>query len=762
MQPEKQKQTSPVQKVSPAKTWYDLYTIDKDHISTTKKASKNRNKTWKYGYDKEHDVVVISKDGTIGDVYDINGVKIALPRKPKTVPKGKNKWVATPIHKDLKKIKTKLEWDKRPVEFRSKHVDYITQEFDRRTHGYWFTNNGEPTYITGSHYMYLQHTKIDIGLPNFREANRVFFIYWEACKADSRCFGMTYLKIRRSGFSYMGSSECVNIATLARDSKIGIQSKTGGDAKSFFTGKVVPISQNYPFFFKPLQSGMDRPKTAIEYSLPAERITKKNMHKIGTQTTEDGLDTVIDWRNTDDNSYDGEKLLFLVEDEAAKQEKPNNIKVGWRVRKTCLRLGSRVAGKCMMGSTCNALNKGGQNFKDIYDDSDPMERNKNGQTKSGMYRLFIPMEWNYEGYIDEFGFPVFETPKKPVMGVDGEEIDQGVIEYWNNEVEAKKKDPDDLNEHYRQFPRTESHAFRDESKESIFNLTKIYDQIEYNDSLGAHTGVTQGTFHWKDGKKDTEVIFSPDRRGRFFISWHPPKGLKNNVTQKGDKFYPGNKNYGAFGCDPYDIAGVVGGGGSKGALHGLTMSNTHPDIPSNKFVLEYIARPATAEIFYEECLMAMFYFGMPALIENNKAGFLKFLKRRGYRAFSLDRPDKTKSMLSKSERLIGGIPNTSEDVKQMHASGVGSYIEQYVGYDLEEMYRDMEQCGDMPFMRTLHDYARFDITNRTKHDATISSGLAIMATRKDILAPPKEHNKISINFAQYDNKGSKSKIIADG
>jgi hypothetical protein len=49
-----------------------------------------------------------------------------------------------------------------------------------------------------------------------------------------------------------------------------------------------------------------------------------------------------------------------------------------------------------------------------------------------------------------------------------------------------------LNEFYRQFPRTESHAFRDESKQSIFNLTKIYQQIDYNDSLIIEHHLTRG------------------------------------------------------------------------------------------------------------------------------------------------------------------------------------------------------------------------------------------------------------------------------
>jgi hypothetical protein len=113
---------------------------------------------------------------------------------------------------------------------------------------------------------------------------------------------------------------------------------------------------------------MDKPKTELAYRVPASKITKKNMYEEG-QVELEGLDTTIDWKNTSDNSYDGEKLILLVEDESGKLEVPNNILNGWRIRKTCLRLGSRIIGKCMMGSTPNALAKGGANFKKLYNDS---------------------------------------------------------------------------------------------------------------------------------------------------------------------------------------------------------------------------------------------------------------------------------------------------------------------------------------------------------------------------------------------------------
>jgi hypothetical protein len=724
--------------------------------------SKNKKKSWKYGYDPKYDIVVISKDGTLGEIYLIEGIKIGLPVAPKkclqrhSQPKSQY-WERKDCPKELSRIQSIFQWNDMPTDFKGRWVGYIEEEFDRRENGLWFKNNGVPTYITGGHYMYLQWTKIDVGYPDYREANRLLYIFWEACKADVRCFGLDYLKIRRSGFSFMASSETVNTGTLAKDRRLGILSKTGSDAKKMFTDKVVPINSNYPFFFKPIMDGMDKPKTELAYRVPASKITKNNMHDVANDDIE-GLDTTIDWKNTDDNSYDGEKLLLLVHDESGKWLNPNNILNNWRVTKTCLRLGSKIVGKCMMGSTSNALNKGGANFKKLYEDSDPSTRNPNGQTKSGLYSLFIPMEWNMEGFIDRYGMPVIDTPDKPVLGIDGEMIGVGAVEYWENEVESLKNDPDALNEFYRQFPRTTSHAFRDESRQSIFNLTKIYQQIDYNDSMIKEHHITRGSFHWKDGVKDTKVIWSPDPRGRFAVSWLPAAHLQNRVAMVNGKKMPANEHIGSFGCDPYDISGTVGGRGSNGSLHGLTKFNMD-DAPSNEFFLEYVARPQTAEIFFEEILMACIFYGMPLLAENNKPRLLYHFKNRGYRGYSMNRPDKRFNKLSKTEKELGGIPNTSEDVKQSHAAAIESYIEKYIGMDMDGSYRTIGDMGTMPFSRTLEDWAKFDITNRTKFDACISSGLAIMANQKHMYTPEKKQSKISINFARYSNSGKSSQLI---
>ena len=732
------------------------------HIDEKAIDKLNKKEAWKYGYNEEHDVVVISTTGKIKEIVEIQGLKIALPLHPEKIHKrGAKKeeqyWEPFEYPKELEKIKTVFQWNEYPNAFKESWVDYIENEFDRRENGFWFKNNGNPTYITGSHYMYLQWTKIDVGKPEFRESNRIFFIFWEACKADQRSFGMCYLKNRRSGFSFMSSAETVNQATVTSDARFGILSKSGADAKKMFTDKVVPISTNYPFFFKPIQDGMDKPKTELAYRIPASKLTRKSIADTEHEEMLSGLDTTIDWKNTGDNSYDGEKLRLLVHDESGKWERPDNILNNWRVTKTTLRLGRKIVGKCMMGSTSNALDKGGGNFKKLYEDSNCLNINSNGQTKSGLYSLFIPMEWNMEGFIDIHGHPVFRTPEKPVMGVDGEYVHQGVLDYWENEVEALKNDPDSLNEFYRQFPRTESHAFRDEALNSIFNLTKIYQQVDFNDQMVNKLVVRKGNFVWKDGVRDSEVVWIPSVKGKFLVSWIPEKDQRNNIEIINGKKFPGNKHLGAFGCDSYDISGTVGGNGSKGSLHGLTTVN-FDNAPSNQFFLEYIARPQTAEIFYENVLMALHFYGMPVLVENNKPRLLYYLKNRGYRNFSVNRPDKHKNELSKAEKEIGGIPS-SMSVISIHAEAIESYIERYVGYDYTGEFREPSSPGKMYFNTTLLDWANYDINKRTKFDATVSSGFAIMATNKYVVKPQNKRNEIIVKFARYSNKGVNSTLL---
>jgi len=366
------------------------------------------------------------------------------------------------------------------------------------------------------------------------------------------------------------------------------------------------------------------------------------------------------------------------------------------------------------------MDKGGEEYKGLWNDSDPSERNNNGRTRSGLYRIFVPAYEALEGFFDRYGNAIVENPEKEVIGIDGEMVDQGSRKYLKNERHSFKDDPSELNEIIRQFPFTEDEAFRDSIEGSLFNIGKIYQQIEYNDDLYPNP-VVKGNFVWV--KKDEEVAFSPDPNGRFLVSWQPPNNLRNKkLEERGKKVAP-NSHIGCGGVDSYDLDATVDGRGSKGALHLYNKFNM--EAPSNMFVVEYASRPDLASIFYEDVLKCAFYYGYPLLIENNKYGIARYFESRGYDGYLMDRPDFLKNPNSSSNVKTKGIPSNSQDVIQSHAQAIEAYIHDHVGVNHES-----GSVGNMYFNKTLEDWIGYKIDKRTKFDLTISSGLALLASQK--------------------------------
>ena len=673
----------------------------------------------------EDQAVKICPDGTVGDIQEIDGLYICLPKAPPqnrvygaNLETSMQVWKRVPMPPELSRIRSMDEWAEAPKEFREKLRPYIEEEFRRRRDGFWFYNNGTPTYITGRHYMFLQWTKIDVGYPSFLAFQRTIFLHMAACEADSRCVGQLYTKCRRSGYTNICASVLLDEATQVKDKLLGIQSKTGKDAQeNIFMKKVVPMFRSYPFFFKPIQDGTTNPRMELAFREPSKRITKNNK----TSYAGDALNTILNWKNTTNNAYDGEKLHMLYMDEAGKWERPVDIREAWRIERTCLIVGRRIVGKALVGSTVNPLDKGGSQYKEIWRDSDPQKRNANGRTVSGLYRLFVPAYESLEGFFDKYGNPIVETPSSPVETIEGEFMSIGAKSFIKNERDAMRHDARELNEFIRQFPYTTDEAFRDSIEGSLFNIGKIYEQVEHNENIFPNP-VVRGNFVWEGGVKDTSVNFHPDKRGRWRVSWMPPDSFRNIKTLERGKLVPPNGAIGCGGVDSYDIDATVDGRSSKGACH--LYNKFHMEFPSNMFVAEYAARPPMAKIFYEDVLMASFFFGYPLLIENNKYGIVRYFEERGYDGYVMERPEHLRPASSHVSTKTKGIPSNSQDVIQSHAQAIEDYIHKYVGSNEDG------EIGKMYFNRTLEDWVGFKIDNRTKYDLSISSGLALLAAQK--------------------------------
>ena len=748
-----------------------------NHIPESVINKKNKNKSWKYGYDESYDIVIISKDGTISQPYRLQNVNICSPAIPDNINTIRNSgldredqaWTPYVIPKELLNIEDEtVEWNSsrankdnpktpseifymKPDSFVKKYEKYINADWDRRDYGEWIYINGKAVWIPPSHYFMLQHSPVQGNrLPDFRFTNLDYWMFWEAVKADIRCLGMIYLKNRRSGASTMAGSEAVNVGTNIEEGFLGIMSKTNRDSVSFLTRMVLRPFKKLAWYFKPLTSGTSSAASGLIFKEPAKKMSSKNT----VMSAESGLDTSIKQFPTALNSMDGERVDFMVLDECGKLPSDVPFDQYFSVAEECLVEGFKIIGKCMAVSTCNSQAKGGREFKEVYYASDARKRMENGRTATGMYSLFIPAEWNQEGGYDKFGYSIVDDPTYTIRNREGDYVKKGNLSRLIEKGESLKKQSAALyNEFLRKHPRTEQHAFRDESNDSDFNLNKIYEQMDYNELVpNIHE---RGNFINKGDEENPVIDWIPDKyRGRFLMRWMPEEKLRNNFERRAGELTPLN-DFGMFGVDTYRVQKTVDRrGGSKGAMSGVTDTSMNiAEYPSNFFFLEYLERPATLENFMQDMEYALLFYGTQALIESNVDNLLKHLRRKNMTRFSLRRADKNK--LTPDELNYGGIPMTSEKVRNEHYFSIQRYIEQFVGEDDEGLRDgDKKEMGDMGFNRTLDSWSKFAPDNRTSEDLSISSGLALLGLRmkKNKVRPDEHIQDVMTGFygQQYD------------
>lgn len=715
--------------------------------------TKNRTKSWVYGYDPALDIVIISKDGTLGEIYNIQGLNIGLPQKPD------DKEI---INYGKTARNQKFEREELPVglnketQNQKRFDDYISQQFKNRDQGVWIFINGKPIYITGVYWFGMQWVREEVEYAKFRNIQNELMIFWEACKADNRCYGMQYVKNRRIGASFMAIIELLESGTINEDKILGIVSKTGKDSSKIFN-RLIKGFKRLPCFFQPLWDGTNTPKKELVLDVPTKRRAKDEV------VEDDGLGSSISWHNTAINSMDGDAIFRSLLDESAKYPPDVPFDKYWYIVKTAHSKGVRITGKSMVVSTVNAKSKGGAEYEKVWNDSNIFKRDANNQTISGLYPIFIAAKYCLEGKFDVYGFTIMEDPLEPILTDEGIYTSEGSITYLRNKSESLKNDPENLNEFLRQFPNTVRDAFRDEASDCSFNLMKITEQIEHNeqeldDDRNGNKAIERGNFSWNGGIQDTTVKWNPDPvSGRFWIakSCHPTPDMRNKKEMKMINgvmaWAPVNEHIGCFGVDPYNRSKTVDSRGSKGAIHLATKYNTEA-FPNETFILEYIDRPATVELFFEDVLMAMVYYSIPMLCELSNEKFLTMIKDRGYRHFSLNNPFKPFLELSDTERLYGGVPPQNAKVGERQFYCIESYIQDHIGIARDNSERSEGKIGFMPFTRTLIQWKDVDPNKRTEYDAYISSSLALIGNQKRIRVVP-EKKEVKPMFKRYDNSG---------
>lgn len=600
-----------------------------------------------------------------------------------------------PPEYDTKRKKEISAQKANPEYFNTELQSYRNQEWDRRLNGYWFYNNGVPTYVTGLHYFYLVHWKIDVGYPHFRMTDVDFFYFLEYVIQDPRALGMIEVTKRRQGKTMRAGAFLFELTSRSKNKNAGIQSKTFEDAKEnvFAKGIVMPFKY-LPDFFVPIydtEKGMT-PKGELRFFKTNKRGKDEEIFDKKIE-----LESGITFKSADKFAYDGMKLHRYLGDEAGKT-KGVDVYDRHQVVQFCLYEEERIVGKALYTTTVEEMEDGGEAFEKLWKASDIKERDANGRTKSGLYQYFMPAYKTL--YYDRYGFP------DEVKGK----------EYFMNARTGLENDPRALASFIRKNPFTIEEAFFKEGESCLFDAMKINKQMETISWMADKDLYIRGEFMWENSVRDSRVVFKPTSNGKFLVlkEINPSDASHyNQVREFGSKKAPVEALKFCIGCDPFDHNVTVSTQRSDGAAY-VYKSYDALSPMSETFVVEYLNRPDKAEIFYEDMIKLCHFFGCTILPEDNKVGLIKYFEHRGYERFLYKNGTKF------------GVSATVKTHQQ-----IAELIETYVE----------ENVSKLKFKNLLTDWLKFDINKTTKFDATMASGYTLMLANSSRFAQKQEVKK---------------------
>lgn len=572
--------------------------------------------------------------------------------------------------------------------------NYKNQEWDRRLNGLWFYNNGRGTYLTGLHYFYLTHWKLDIGYPEFRITDLHFFYFLEYCVQDPNCMGMIEVTKRRQGKTMRAGAFLFELTSRSKNKNAGIQSKTHDDAKDnvFAKGVIMPFKY-LPDFFIPIydtEKGMT-PKGELRFFKTNKRGANDD---IFTEKVE--LESMITFKSSDKFAYDGMKLHRYLADEAGKTK---NVDVYDRhqIVQFCLQQEETIIGKALYTTTVEEMEDGGESFKALWQASDQNKKNTNGRTKSGLYQYFMPAYKTL--FYDKYGIPDEEKAKEFYMG----------------ERNALMDDNRALASFIRKNPFTIEEAFFSEAESCIYDALALNRQKESITWIDKKELYLQGDFVWEKAERDTRVLFVEKANGKFKV--HAKANVHdhtfyNQVEDYGSKKVPkATKKY-AIAVDPFDHSITTSNERSDGAGYAYRRYDATDEL-SETFLVQYINRPDKAEIFYEDMIKLAHFFGCEVLSEDNKVGLIKYFEYRGYERFLTKMPNASKYGISATVKTHQQIAEETE-----------SYI--------------TDNLSKVIFTELLDDWLHFNINKTTKFDAAMAAGYTLIAASKSKFAQKAE------------------------
>lgn len=632
-------------------------------------------------------------------------------------------WYFDVLREEDRYNKTKKD-DSEPY-FNEQYEQYKQQEWDRRLNGFWFMSNGKPIYLVGAHYLFMQHTQIDIGFPKFREPDLEYFYFLQYVIEDPECMGMLEITKRRFGKTYRGGIFVLDYPTRTKMTNGAIQSKTGSDAKKVFAKAVVDPFKKWPRFFKPEYdlSGGVTPKSELRFQNTNVRGKKaeENLEK-------EELGSLIDFYSADALATDGQKIHRKFDDEWAKTTECN-IYDRHDVTRYCLMDDEgRIIGKVLYSSTVEVLETEKEGVQEaaikLWNDSDQLNKGENGRTASGLYRFFMTADRAKN--FDIYGVPNVEKTIKEILA------DRETVKHNQRSWAAR----------VRKEARTIKEAFYAGNDKCEFNADNIANQIQNLEDnpvfwrqarLVFKNRVIKSVVIGKKDREIKEVGYMDDEKGGWFILEEPLK--PNSFRDIGGSFEPSNQIMYQIGVDTTQDRIAVDG--SNPAITVFKKSCIVNGEETGLYPVALWISPTRLDIhFDEEVLKAAMWYGCKANYEiDRRTDFYRYFSKMMCADFLTWTPPLMINPLKK-KTFKPEYGSRSGDPFQLAQMLQISKV--YIDGDSNTYYNG--HVHRIKHIGLLQQALEYDHLDRTKSDLFVSLQMALVAVFGEMQVLPKSEN----------------------
>lgn len=627
-------------------------------------------------------------------------------------------WYADVLKEEDRYNRTKKD-DAEPY-FNEQYEEYKQQEWFRRLNGFWYMSNGKPVYLVGAHYLFMQHTQIDIGYPKFRVPDLEYFYALQYVIEDPECMGMLEITKRRFGKTYRGGIFVLDYPTRTKMTNGAIQSKTGQDAKKVFAKAVVDPFKKWPRFFKPEYdlSGGVTPKSELRFQNTNVRGKKaeENLEK-------EELGSLIDYYSADALATDGQKIHRKLDDEWAKTVE-TNIYERHEVTRYCLMDDEgRIIGKVLYTSTVEVLDTEKDGVQEaaikLWNDSDQMSKGENGRTASGLYRFFMTADRAKN--FDIYGVPDVDKTIKEILA------DRETVKHNQRSWAAR----------VRKEARTIKEAFyagNDKCEYNADNIANIIQDLEDNPvywrqgRLVIKKRTIASVVIGKKSREVKEVGMMDDEKGGWFILETPIN--PNKIEDRGGYLEPKNEMLYQLGIDTTQDRIAVDG--SNPAITVFKKSLIIDGVETGNYPVAFWISPTRLDIhFDEEVLKACIWFGGKANYEvDRRTDFYRYFCQQNAQAFLTWTP----------KVLIN--PLKKKNFKLEYGSRSGDPFQLAQMLQISKLYMDGDSDTEynghahrIKYIPCLQQALEYDHLDRGKSDIWVSMQMALVAAFGDAQLP---------------------------